>query len=287
VEIIEAQLKGSGTLLQMVQAHWPSPVNVVAQRPEHYLFLYLPPIGFRGEGRFPEFGQSAYRPISSVFFRPADVPLEARGTGGHTRLVRFAMTQQRLNAILDLEVAWNADECERGLDLNRSALKPTLLRLMNEANEPGFASAALVDALGVTAVVELMRNLSGGASRAGGNRGSLRAAQIARIRERCMMTDAPCPTVTELARLSGMSERNLLRLFKKTMGETVVGYVSRARIDTARVFLRDTNFALKEVAHRLGFASHSSFSAAFHREVGVTPLQFRRSQRRSFPVVSS
>jgi len=282
VETIEAQLQGSGTRLQLIRADWPFPTRVVAQQPEHYLFLYLPPIGFKGEGRFPGFGQRAYRPISSVFFRAADVSLEARGTGGPTRVVRCAITRERFTAILDREMAWSVRELEAGLDLDQSLLKPALLRLMHEALHPGFASAALIDALGVTAIIELARSLSR-TEQPRHERGRLRAAQIALIRERCAVLEPPAPSVAELAQLSGMSERNLLRLFKKATGETVVGFVSRARIDAARALLRNTNFALKEVAHRLGFASHSSFSAAFHREVGITPLEFRRSQRRQYP----
>jgi AraC family transcriptional regulator len=282
VETIEAQLQGSDARLQLLRANWPRPVTVVSHQPEHCLLLYLPPSGFKGEGRFPEFRKGPYRPISSVFFRPADVSLEAHGTGGSTRAIRYWFTRERLTSILEREDNWTARELEAGLDLDRSLLRPVLLRLMQETLCPGFASAALVDALGVTAMVELARRLAGG-NEPRAERGHLRTAQIAVIRERCAAPELPPPSVAELAQLAGVSERSLLRLFKKTTGETVGGFLCRSRIDAARALLGNTNFALKEVAYRLGFASHSSFAAAFHREVGITPLEFRRDQRRQYP----
>lgn len=282
METTEAELQGSGARLQLLRAHWPSPVTVVSKQPEHCLLLYLPPIGFKGEGRFPDFRKGAYRPISSAFFRPANVSLEAHGTGGATRAIRYWFTRERLTSILEREDNWSARELEAGLDLDRSLLRPVLLRLMQEALCPGFASAALVDALGVTAIVELGRRLAGG-KEPKAERGHLRAAQIAVIRERCAASELPVPSVAELAQLAGVSGRSLLRLFKKTTGETVAGFLCRSRIDAARDLLGNSNFALKEVAYRLGFASPSSFSAAFHREAGVTPLEFRRDQRRQYP----
>lgn len=40
--------------------------------------------------------------------------------------------------------------------------------------------------------------------------------------------------------------------------------------------LLDTDRGLSTIAHELGFASHSHFTAAFRRMVGVTPTRFRR-----------
>ena len=79
-----------------------------------------------------------------------------------------------------------------------------------------------------------------------------------------------------VARLCGMSERNLLRLFKQTTGESVAAFVRNIRCDRAREMLAQTELPLKEIAYRLGFASHSSFTAAFRRETGINPTDFRR-----------
>jgi len=278
MDVVHTRLESAGGTFEFCHGDWPRPTKVLTNRPDHSLLFYLPPIDFAGAGRFLDFQQSEFRPVGPVFLRPANVTLESLGTGGRTRVVRYTFTPERLADIADGEVVWGRRELESGLDLDRSQVGPLMLRLMQEMKAPGFASRALMDAIGVNAIVELLRRL-GSAESSKGERGRLRAGQIALIRERVMLADSPTPSVGELARLCGMSDRTLLRLFKRTTGETVAAFVRQIRIDEARALLKTTDLALKEVAFRLGFSSHSSFAAAFHREVGVTPFDYRRENR--------
>jgi AraC family transcriptional regulator len=281
VEIIEAQVEGKGIKFEVVREKWPRPTIMNAIFPEHSVLFFLPPIEFSGEGCFPEFGKSQFRPIASFFFRPANIHMESRGTGGETRVIRYTFSPERVRTIADCDVEWGRRELETGLDLHRSLLGPILMRLMQEVVSPGFASHALVDGLGVTAIVELLRHLHDeGASK--GERGRLRSEKIALIRERVMTPASACPSIAELANLCGMSERTLLRLFKQSTGETIASFMRRIRINEARALLSGSDLALKQIAHRLGFASHSGFAAAFHREVGTTPFDYRRNTRRHY-----
>lgn len=54
-------------------------------------------------------------------------------------------------------------------------------------------------------------------------------------------------------------------------------YHVRVRLARALDLLLDTDQGLSSIAHELGFASHSHFTAVFHRIVGVTPTRFRKS----------
>src|ERR1700712_3548294 len=104
MQILEACLEGSGSKLELVCGEWPRPSKGSTNHPQHCVLFHLPPIAFKGEGRFPEFGQSEFRPIAPIFFRPANVVLEGYGTGGRTRFIRYIFTPERMRSIVEKDV---------------------------------------------------------------------------------------------------------------------------------------------------------------------------------------
>ncbi|MBZ0289786.1 MAG: helix-turn-helix transcriptional regulator [Anaerolineae bacterium] len=68
----------------------------------------------------------------------------------------------------------------------------------------------------------------------------------------------------------------LCRVFKQVTGLSLHAYLTRLRLLHALEYLADRNCPdLTALAHQLGFSTHSQFSAAFRREFGLTPRQFR------------
>lgn len=84
-------------------------------------------------------------------------------------------------------------------------------------------------------------------------------------------------SLQDLAREAGFSRFHLLRLFKKTYGETPYRRLTRMRIENARVLLTTTSEAVLEIAFRCGFENPSHFASAFRRAVGVSPSDYRRA----------
>jgi len=90
-----------------------------------------------------------------------------------------------------------------------------------------------------------------------------------------------CPdadlSVDALAARAAMSPRHFARAFKDEMGETPARFVSRSRLEAARVYLAESALPIKGIAARCGFASADVLSRRFRDRFGVTPQDYRRA----------
>src|SRR5262245_61404841 len=84
-------------------------------------------------------------------------------------------------------------------------------------------------------------------------------------------------TVASLARELAMSRSAFAARFTELVGEPVMHYVARWRMQVAVDSLRDENATVAELASRLGYRSEAAFARAFKRVVGVAPGAVRRS----------
>ena len=83
-------------------------------------------------------------------------------------------------------------------------------------------------------------------------------------------------TLSELARVAGLSKFHFQRLFAATYGLSPATYVSHRRLERAQDLLRATNLTVTEVCHAVGFVSLGSFSSRFRELVGESPTEFQR-----------
>ena len=97
------------------------------------------------------------------------------------------------------------------------------------------------------------------------------ARALARIHGRL----ADPPAVAELANAAGMSRSAFVDRFAEVLGVAPGRYVLDQRIQAACLMLRDTSHGLAEIAHRVGYDAPESFSRAFKRETGRTPVEWR------------
>lgn len=84
--------------------------------------------------------------------------------------------------------------------------------------------------------------------------------------------------LTTLASLVGLSPYHFARAFKQSTGQPPLFYHSSRRIARAKALLAKPGASVTRVALELGFTETSSFSAAFRRNTGMTPRDFRRSR---------
>lgn len=75
-----------------------------------------------------------------------------------------------------------------------------------------------------------------------------------------------------------VSRRHLEKQFAAATGRTPGEQFLHLRLIRARDLLLATNLSVTQIALRCGYGQVSSFSAAFHREMGMSPSEFRKSQ---------
>lgn len=84
-------------------------------------------------------------------------------------------------------------------------------------------------------------------------------------------------TVSEMAKVAGMSRSAFFERFTMTVGLAPMSYLLGWRMAVARDLLRRETHGIAEVAERVGYASASTFSTAFRRHVGQAPGRFGRA----------
>jgi AraC-like DNA-binding protein len=85
--------------------------------------------------------------------------------------------------------------------------------------------------------------------------------------------------IGELARLAGLSVRQLQRKFKSAFATGPHEFLTRTRLLAACRLLRDTDLSAGEIASKCGFSDQSSFTKHFRGHIGETPRRYRHAMR--------
>lgn len=85
-------------------------------------------------------------------------------------------------------------------------------------------------------------------------------------------------SVSDIAGHIGLSRRSLELRFRRALGHTVLTEIRRAQMERVRAFLVETDWTLKKIAARCGFANGNYLGKIFRRECGETPHSFRLRQ---------
>lgn len=94
----------------------------------------------------------------------------------------------------------------------------------------------------------------------------------ATIREQLAAGD---PSLSAVARRLAISPRSLQRMVARHQLR-YAQLLERARVTAAEDYLRDSQYGLAEIAERVGFSQHSSFTRAFRQATGRSPSEYRR-----------
>ena len=88
-------------------------------------------------------------------------------------------------------------------------------------------------------------------------------------------------SISELAQIAYLSERECYRVFQNYLHMTPVEYIKSYRIQAARQMLADSQRTITEIGYACGLGNASYFGKIFREATGCTPLQYRRKWQNS------
>ena len=86
-------------------------------------------------------------------------------------------------------------------------------------------------------------------------------------------------TIATLANLIAMNEASFCRFFKRTLGKTVIEYITELRISHICNQVGQSNTPVYQIAYDSGFSSIAHFNKQFKKIVGKTPTDYREMLR--------
>lgn len=86
----------------------------------------------------------------------------------------------------------------------------------------------------------------------------------------------------KMAETLGYNRQYMSTKFRREMGCTIGEYLTKLRIEQAKVFLRSSAHNISEISQMLQFSSSSHFSAVFRKITGTSPGEYRDSAAHSF-----
>ena len=101
--------------------------------------------------------------------------------------------------------------------------------------------------------------------------------KIAEALRRIHTTPSTNWSVEALAKAVALSPSRFAARFRETIGDSVMGYVARWRMNVACRMLRETDVSLAEIASSVGYDGFPAFSRAFKAQVGAPPAEWRKS----------
>jgi len=165
---------------------------------------------------------------------------------------------------------WNADE--------GSWLQSTLRFIAREARELRPGGETVITHLADILVIQAIRAwIDSVPETERGWLAALRDKQVGRALAAIHREPEKDWSVASLAKEVGMSRSGFSARFTNLVGESAKRYLTRWRMQIARIQLQESPDSLAVLAARFGYQSEAAFSRAFKREFGVSPGSVRHA----------
>jgi AraC-like DNA-binding protein len=157
-------------------------------------------------------------------------------------------------------------------------MQSTLRLIAAEGRELRPGGEAVITRLSDILVIQAIRSwIAGDPAGQTGWLGALHDPRIGRAMSLVHRDPSKPWSVASLAQETAMSRSAFAARFTELVGEPVMKYVTRWRMQMAVDWLQEDDAAVAELAARLGYESEAAFSRAFKRSVGISPGASRRA----------
>lgn len=84
-------------------------------------------------------------------------------------------------------------------------------------------------------------------------------------------------STSDLAKMQYVTESHLCRMFKHSVGMSILEYVNILRIDKSAILLKNTDEPISKIAQSVGFDNLNYFDRVFKRHKNMSPKEYRNS----------
>ena len=84
-------------------------------------------------------------------------------------------------------------------------------------------------------------------------------------------------TVSDLAKVGYISERDCFRVFQECLHMTPIEYITNYRLQKACYMLVHSKDTISAISQECGLGSSSFFGKTFREHMGMTPMEYRKN----------
>ena len=149
------------------------------------------------------------------------------------------------------------------------------LTLLSECSNEKREGNLYADSLINTLTLHLLKNYSNAKSFAENTNGGLSGYKLRRVKEFINESLEVNLSLSDIAAVADLSQFHFARSFRKSTGFTPQQYLTRQRIERAKVLLAKDDLPIVEVGLQTGFKNQSHFTTLFRKYTKFTPKMWR------------
>jgi AraC family transcriptional regulator len=277
---IESEVRLPGAHVQLVNFSWTNSAHILTQTLETTVRWRVSP---NPVAMTADIGEGSQRRVGRLMIsRPGDTwRWSSAAKSESIQVVQCFLGQSWLEEELADEAPLVSEMLPSCPDMHEADIDVTMRSIADELARPDDYSASLIRSQLTTLALQLARRAKH-TSHANGQPSRSAIDEITRV----IRSSERTLRVSEIARQLGLSTRHLRRIFKDGTGRKLQDVIEDDRLRRAYQLLGDSGLQLKMVSYLLGYGDQSTFSHAFKRATGMTPLEFRKTEGASDPRLS-